>query len=113
MAPSFPDLSLLKPDFAGRIAARIIEATRELVLPYFGLPSGSVEVREKADGDLVSKVDLMMQDRLAEMLAGVLPGSRILSEEMTDPRSVFDQNRDTNPMARARFSIIDLHSGLR
>jgi fructose-1,6-bisphosphatase/inositol monophosphatase family enzyme len=98
MAPSLPDLPLLKPDFAGRIAAQIIEAAHELVLPYFGLPSGSVEIREKADGELVSKIDLMMQDRLAEMLAGVLPGSRILSEEMTDPRSAFDQNRGTNPM---------------
>jgi fructose-1,6-bisphosphatase/inositol monophosphatase family enzyme len=88
-----PDPTFLTPDFAQRIAAQIVEAAGELIVPRLRHPVGSIDIREKAGGELVSEVDLLMQDRLAEILGAALPESSLLSEEGPDPRAEFERNK--------------------
>ena len=62
------------------VAGLIAETCAELVLPRFrSLTAG--EVWAKAGGELVTTVDLAVEQRLAELLPSTLPGSVLVGEE--------------------------------
>jgi fructose-1,6-bisphosphatase/inositol monophosphatase family enzyme len=98
MTLSGPDPTLPTYNFVWRIAAQIVEAARDLIVPRFRSPYGLIDVRAKSGGELVSEVDLLMQHRLTEILGAALPESLMLSEETADPRAAFDRNRSAEAL---------------
>ncbi len=61
------------------LKAIIIPAAREELLPHFSLAPAS----RKADGSVVTEVDLAMQRRLAQQLLSLRPEAAFLGEEMS------------------------------
>lgn len=52
---------------------------RDVLLPRFGQVTGSIKI----DGSIVTEADLLVQERLAEALLRLYPGSIVLGEEMS------------------------------
>ncbi len=72
-------------------------ADREIMPRFRRLGDG--DVREKAPGDLVTVADTRAEERLAEALADLVPGSRVVGEEAADADpGVFQALGDGGPV---------------
>jgi len=68
-----------------RVTEALAETAALDVLPRFrGLQAG--EIMEKAPGDVVTVADIDAEHRLTRILAGMLPGSRVVGEEAFSKR---------------------------
>src|ERR1700709_621591 len=92
----------LSSEFAEAVAAQVVEAAREVILPRFHEPRINLGVREKALGEIVCDVDFLMEARLSQSLRRLLPEARVASEESPDPRAAFE-----DAIKRGPFWIID------
>lgn len=70
----------MSPLFSEQVAMLMRQVSRDVVLPRFRALV-SHDISEKAPGDVVTIVDRESEERLAEGLAKILPGVRIVGEE--------------------------------
>lgn len=72
---------MIKPDVnPDRIAPYLRELAEEIILPRYNSLSAD-EKRHKSPGDLVTIVDIEMEERLNKFLPDILPGSVVIGEE--------------------------------
>jgi fructose-1,6-bisphosphatase/inositol monophosphatase family enzyme len=70
----------LPANLQGAVSAALREAARSLVVPRFHAPE-TADVSRKASGSIVTQIDREVENRLAEVVATLLPNSLVIGEE--------------------------------